>query len=115
MPAIYVQDFWQDFAANGGGSGNIQVADSSGFYVGGLGYLLRDDAEARCLIVAVPDSTHVTVRIVAADNEQQAAVQMYGGHSDLTGWTTAKHSRVSMEAQVVRVEPTFAAPRRANI
>lgn len=115
MPSIEVQDFAQDFAANGGTSGNIQVADSSGFYVGALGFLVRDDAGARVVIVAVPDSTHVTVRIVADDNEQQGAVQRYGGHSDLTGWTTAKHSRLSMPSCVVRVEPTFAVRRAGNV
>lgn len=115
MPSIYVNSFSQDFAADGDATGKAQVSDSSGFYVGAIGYLVRDDAGARVIIVAVPDSTHVQLRIVADDNEQQAALQRYGGFSDLTGWTTAKHTRLGMEDQVVRVEPTFAVRRSGNV
>jgi hypothetical protein len=114
MPSIAVPAFWQDFAANGDSTGKIQVSDSSGFFVGCIGYIQRDDAEARVIIVAVPDSTHVQVRIIADDNEQQAPLQRYGGFSDLTGWTTAKHSRVSMEDQIARVDPAWVARRQGN-
>ncbi len=115
MPNIDAPAYSQDFAADGTTSGSIQVADSTGFYVGTIGYLVRSDAGARVVIVSIPDTTHVVVRIVADDNEQQAAVQRYGGHSNLTGWTVAKGSRLSMPSQLAHVEPTFVKPIKANV
>lgn len=92
------------FAADGGASGSIQVASSTGFFPGCIAYLRRTDANARVIIVDVPDSTHVKVRIIADDNEQQLPLQIYGGTSDLTGWTIAKSSKITMPAQLARVE-----------
>jgi hypothetical protein len=104
MPSIDVSSYSQAFAANGSASGSIQVADSSGFYVGCIGYLWRNDAGARVMIVAIPDATHVQVRIIADDNEGQQIQQRYGAPSDLTGWTTALASKISMPAQLAKVE-----------
>ena len=115
MPSVHAPDYAQDFTGNGDGTGSVQVADSTGFYVGCIGYLSRSDANARVVIVALPDSTHAVVRIIPDDNEQQQAVQRYGGHSDLTGWTVAKGSRLSMPAQVAHVEPAFLKPNKVNV
>lgn len=92
------------FAANGGATGSIQVASSAGFFPGCIAFLWRNDLQARCIIVDVPDATHVKVRIIADDNEQQQPKQIYGGTSDLTGWTVVKTSKITMPAQLARVE-----------
>lgn len=92
------------FAADGSATGSIQVSSSAGFYPGCIAFLRRSDAGARVIIVDVPDATHVVVRVIADDNEQQQAIQIYGGHSDLTGWTTAKTSKITMPPQLARVE-----------
>jgi hypothetical protein len=111
MPSIDVPQFSQVFAVDGGVSGSIQVAASAGFYVGCIAYLSRDsNPGARCIIVDLPDATHVGVRIVADDNENQQQLQRYGARSDLTGWTTALNSKISMPAQLARVEPQTVKP-----
>lgn len=104
MPSIDVPQVTAAFAADGGPSGSIQVASSAGFYPGCIAYLIRSDANARVIIVSIPDGTHVRVRIIADDNEQQQSKQIYGGTSDLTGWTVVKSSKLSMPAQLARVE-----------
>lgn len=114
MPSIEVAAVAAAFAADGDTTGKIQVASSANFFVGTIGYLQRDDLDKRCVVVAVPDGTHVQVRIIADDNEQQGPVQRYGGFSDLTGWTTAKHSTVSVPQQIARVEPSWQSARGLN-
>jgi hypothetical protein len=104
MPSIDVPQVIAAFAVDGGASGSIQVASSAGFFPGCIAYLWRNDLQARCIIVEVPDATHVRVRIIADDNEDQQKIQIYGGTSNLTGWTVAKASKLTMPAQLARVE-----------
>jgi hypothetical protein len=112
---IEVPEFSQAFAADGGTSGSIQVADSSGFYVGCIAYLRRTDANARVIIVSIPDATHVGVRIIGDVDNERVRYQVYGAQSDLTGWTTAKGSRISMPQQLAQIEPSILKPTKANI
>lgn len=113
---IDVPAFAQDFDANGGATGSIQVASSAGFYVGTIAYLSRNsNPGARCVIVSIPDSTHVVARIVADDNEQQQAQQIYGAGSNLSAWTTALSARISMPAQLAKIEPQSVKPAGMNV
>jgi hypothetical protein len=112
---IDAQAYAQDFAANGGTNGVIQVADSSGFYVGCEGFVRCDDAAARVLIVAVPDATHVKVRILPDLDKDRMAEQVYGGGSDVSAYTLAKNARLYMPGQVAAIEPSFVKPSKMNI
>ena len=115
MPNIEVKQFSQAFAVNGTTTGYVQVGDSSGFFVGCIGYLSRTDAGVRVVITDIPDSTHVGVRIIADDNENQQPLQRYGARSDLTGWTVAKASTLSMPQQLAHVEPAYSKPTSMNV
>ncbi len=118
MPNIEVNDYSQALTVNGDATGYATVADTSGFYVGCLGWLRNDDGDAACkrvIIVDVKSAVLVGVRFIAADNEQQQSIQVYGGRSDLSAFTTAKHSKLYMEGQLAKYEPAFAKPNKANV
>ena len=47
------------------------------------------------------------VRFIGDDNEQQQAIQRYGGPSNITAYTTALGARISMPAQLVKVDLAY--------
>jgi hypothetical protein len=111
MPSIEVNDYFQALTADGDTSGYAKVADSSGYYVGCIAYIQGATAPSkRCLITEIEDGLHIGLRFIADDMEQQLAIQVYGGRSDLTGYTVADGAKVYMERQVARVEPQFLKP-----
>jgi hypothetical protein len=115
---IEVPDYSQALTADGGTTGYAVVASTAGFYAGCLGWLRNSDGDAtakRVIITEIKDATHVGVRFIANDNEQQQAMQVYGGRSDLTGFTTAKTSKLYMERQLARVEAAFASLPKPNV
>lgn len=116
MPSIDAPAFAQAFAANGSALGSIQVASSAGFNPAATVFLSRDSHPgARGIVVSIPDSTHVVVRIVADDNEQQQAVQRYGAGSDLSTWTVVSNAKVWQPAQLVKVEASYIRPAGLNV
>jgi hypothetical protein len=116
MPNIEVPDFSQALTANGDATGYAIVTDSSGFYVGCIAYLSRTTGVGkRCIITEIKDATHVGIRFIADDNEQQGPVQMYGGRSNLTGFTTALTSTLWMESQLARIDPALVKPTKRNV
>lgn len=118
MPNIEVTSYFQALTANGDATGYAVVTDSSGYYVGCLGFLRDDDGDAtakRVIITEIKDSTHVGIRFVANDNEGQQQLQVYGGRSNLTGYTTAKHATLYMDQQLARVEASTAKPAIRNV
>jgi hypothetical protein len=115
MPNIDAPAFSQDFAANGGAKGSIQVVSSAGFYAGCDAYISCDDAQAHVIIVSVPDTTHVVVRVIYDDGKDQQRHQVYGGATDVSAYTTAKHAKISMPAQLAKIEYNFTKPASKNI
>ena len=105
------------FAADGTATGTIQVASTTGFYAGAQGYLTdsTNTRNARCVIVAITDATHLVARVIADDNEQQLAKQIYGAGGNLSTYTLANASKIWMPAQQVRVEIQTTAPAQRNV
>ena len=107
MPSIEAPESTQAFTANGDGTGYVTMTTNAGFYVGAIAYLYRTTKQERVIITELVGTTQVGVRIIAPDNEQQGSLQVYGGRSDLTGYTTVLGSKLSMPSQLVRVEPAW--------
>lgn len=104
------------FAADGTATGSIQVASTTGFYVGAEAYLINNaGAGARVIIVAITDATHLVARIVADDAANQLPLQRYGGGSNLAAWTLAGGAKISMPSQLVKVEPQWVAKTGMNV
>lgn len=105
------------FAATGGAGGSIQVASSVGFYAGAIGYITdsTNTRNVRCIIVGIPDATHVVARVIADDNEQQLSKQIYGAGSNLVAYTVGNAATLWMPSQLVKVEPTTTAPTKLNV
>lgn len=98
-------------SADGDATGYAAIASTTGWYVGAVGFIRNNASKVnRIVITEIKDGTHVGVRFIADDNEQQAAVQVYGGRSDLTGYTVATASRLYQERQLVRVDPSVQKP-----
>lgn len=115
MPMIEVPAVSAAFAANGGATGSVQVASSTGFYAGCEGFITHDtQPTVRVIIVAIPDSTHVVCRIIADDNQDQQAVQRYGAGSNLSAYTSVANAKLWMPAQLARVEINTVAPAKLN-
>lgn len=115
MPSIEVPSIFAALTADGDATGYVTVASTTGFYVGALGFIRNNSTVARIIITEVKDATHLGIRIIADDNESQVAVQVYGGRSNLTGYTVASGSKVFQESQLVRVDPTWQARQTPNI
>lgn len=105
---IEVKDYRQDATVNGGPSGYLTVTDNSGFFVGCIAFLCRDDKQQRCVITELVSTNQVGLRFIADDNEGQFPT--YGSRSDLTGWTTALHTRLNMSKQLARIEKAWLRP-----
>lgn len=105
----------QALTANGDATGYLAVTSSAGFYAGAIGFLQCDTSTVRVIITEVKDATHVGARIIAADNEQQGSVQVYGGRSNFAAFTTLLHATLYMDRQLVRVEPQMQSLLKPNI
>lgn len=106
---------FQALTGNGDATGYLAVASSAGFYAGALGFLKSDTATVRVIITEIKDATHVGARVIADDNEQQGPVQVYGGRSDFTAYTTVLHATLFMDRQLVRVEPQVQSLLKPNV
>lgn len=112
MPAIETAPISQAFTADGLASGIAAVASTAGIYVGTIGYLSATGLPGqRCIVVSVVDATHVGVRIIADDNENQLAIQVYGGTSSLVAYTLAGGAKLSIPSQIARVEGVYGQPQ----
>jgi hypothetical protein len=112
---IEVPENFAAFTADGDATGYVTMTSNAGFYAGAIGYLNGPPGSARVIITEISGATKVGVRILAADNEQQAPVQIYGGRSNLTGYTAAGPSKLFMERQLVRVEPQMQSLAKPNV
>ncbi len=113
---VEVPDNAQALSSNGDATGYAIVASSAGFYAGCIAYLTRSaGTNKRCIITEIKDATHVGIRFIADDNEQQLPLQVYGGRSDLTGFTTVLTSTLSMERQLAKIEPSYQSLLKPNI
>lgn len=114
---IQVEQAFALLTANGGADGSLAVADPTLFYTGCVGFVgSASVAPKRIIIVRVDDTAKkVYARVIADDNEQQQAVQIYGGTSNFTAYTTAQTAYVSMESQLARVEYAYSRVPARNI
>jgi hypothetical protein len=115
MPNVEVPDFFQALTANGDTTGYATVADSSGFYAGAIAYITGPPGSKRCVITEVKSATLIGLRFISDDNEQQGLGQIYGGRSNLTGYTTAGTSKVFMERQLAKVEFAYQSLKTPNV
>lgn len=115
MPTIEVQAVSAAFAAAGTTRGVVQVASTTGFYAGCEAFVTATALPTkRCIIVAIVDATHLTLRVIADDNENQLPVQVYGGGSDLSAYTNVNSAKVWQQSQLARVEINTTAPASLN-
>src|SRR4051812_48617075 len=109
MPSIEVPSTFAVLTADGDATGYATVASTAGFYVGALGFIRNNAVAQRVLITEIKSATQLGLRIIADDNERQASLQVYGGRSNLSVYTTATTSKVFQESQLVRVDPAWQA------
>jgi|SRR5579859_1842975 len=114
---IQVEQVFMVLAANGGADGSLTVADTSGFYTGCHGFVGSSGQPTKRIIIVRVDDTakKVYARIVADDNEQQQAMQVYGGTSNFSAYTTAQTAYIAQEAGLARVEYQFSRVPKRNI
>jgi hypothetical protein len=108
------------FTADGTATGTVTVASTTGFYQGAEAFLINTAGNGqRVLIVQVTDATHLVVRFIAVDLANQLPLQRYGGGSNMVtstpAWTLAGGSKISMPAQLVKVEPQWVAKTGMNV
>lgn len=109
MPSIQTPAASADLAQNGSAAGYVQVASNADFYPGAKAWLINDDAGSnqRVLIVSLGSSDKLYLRFILEENARIGFPQPSYGLSDCSAYTTAKHSRICMEAQVVPVVAAF--------
>jgi hypothetical protein len=115
MPSIEVAAISAALTADGDATGYATVASTTGFFAGCLGFIRNATTAKRIVITEIKSATQLGVRFIADDNEQQAALQVYGGRSNLTGFTTASTSRIYQESQLARIDPQWVARQTPNI
>lgn len=115
MPSIEVPDTSAALTADGDATGYATITSTTGWFAGAKGFIRNNSSAKRVIITEIKDATHIGLRFIADDAEQQGAVQVYGGRSDLTGFTVASSSRLYMERQLVRVEPQYTSILKPNV
>lgn len=115
MPSIEVPSIFAALTADGDATGYVTVASTTGFYAGALGFIRNNTSAARIIITEIKSATQMGIRIIADDNENQMAVQIYGGRSNLTGYSVASGAKVFQENQLVRVDPAWQARQTPNV
>jgi hypothetical protein len=115
MANIEVPSVFAALTANGDATGYVTVGSTAGFYAGCLGFIRNDAGAQRVVITEIKSATQMGLRIIADDNEAQAKLQVYGGRSNLTAYTTATNSKVFQEQQLARVDPSWTARQTPNV
>lgn len=115
MPQIEVPAVVTTLTANGGATGILTVTSTTGFYAGCEAFMSDSTGlNKRVIIVSITDGTHMVVRAIADDNENQVPIQIYGAGSTMAAFTLANSSKVSMPSQLARVEFSNVAPASLN-
>jgi hypothetical protein len=101
MASISVAEVMAAFTANGGADGYVTVADNAKFYPSALVWIWSDNVAAKQYVITdLVGTTKIGVRLVQN-------MPIYH-RSDVSAYTLAQNSKISQEAQVVRVvQPTF--------
>jgi hypothetical protein len=97
-------------SSNGDNTGYASVASNTPFFVGAIVFLRSTTVTKRCIITELKSTTQVGLRFIADDNEKQLPIQVYGGRSDLTAFTTANSATIFQESQLVRIDPNYTKP-----
>lgn len=101
------------FTSNGTTAGIVTVADSSPFYAGCVAWIKSSgQPSARVIIVAIPSATTIKVRFIGETDIDRIPLQIYGGASDISAYTTAQNATISMESQLAHVEPDYVKPAK---
>lgn len=107
MPNIQVPAASADLTGNGNVAGYVTVGSNAAFYPGCVAWLINNDAGSskRCLIVKLVSTDKIYVRFLPEENQGYKFPAPSAGYSDCTAFTTAKSSRINMEAQLAPVDP----------
>lgn len=110
----WIRDASAAFATNGGADGYFTVTDSSPFYAGAYAWISDDDANSQKRVQiteVITASQKIGLRFVAdnenAPNGPVGLAALSYGRSDISAYTTAKHARIDMEGQAVRIQQPY--------
>lgn len=107
MPSIQIPAASADLTANGSAAGYATVTSNAAFYPGAKGWLQDDDGARRILIVSLSSTDKIYVRFIRDENDTMRGIGPSYGYSDISAYTTAKHSRIYQDAGLAPVDPAF--------
>lgn len=101
MASVFVRDALASFTSDGTTDGYVTVASNADFYPSARVWIWDDNTAGREYIITdLVGSTKIGVRLVSL-------VPSYT-RSNVSAYTTGQNAKISMDAQVVRVDqPTF--------
>ena len=93
--------------SNGTSAGVVTIANTALFPAGTICWLVDDDSDSglRVKVIKVLTTTTLTVRAIPLPDMMRAPT--YGNVSDVSAYTTAKHSTLNCEQQVVDEYASF--------
>lgn len=105
MPSIWVPEAYAAFSADGTATGYAKVASNEKFYPGAEVFVSSDTiAGTRAVITDLVSTTDIGIRFIGEGSNQPPRY----GRNPMNGFLLAENARISMPAQVVRVDqPTF--------
>ena len=104
MPSIQVPERFAVLTVNGGVDGYVTVASNVNFYPGCEAWLSNTVRSQRCIITDLSSTNKIGLRFILEENCGLRFQPPQYGRSDCSAYTLATTSRLTMPAQLAKVD-----------